>query len=1003
MIGAGLVALAACGLSIVFLDDSTSQTRNPTQEAGAESPPTWSAQNQEIIRTALERKRDKILKKGPKRFDAPQEAQDFFMDQRLPLGGEELPSDHLLSELEKLKERETTLAAQRGTATSWTSIGPGNVGGRTRAIVIDPTQPSTMYAAGMTGGIWKSIDSGANWQASDDLLPNLAISTIAIDPTNTNILYAGTGEGFFASIFMHRGVGIFKSEDAGVTWNLLSATSQGTTLGAFSYVNKIAISPDDSNRIYAATFSGVWRSLDAGQSWSVVLRNPNVLGSPAEIQATNGCSVGCTDLVIRPGSSPEVLFAAFGSFQKDGLYRSTDGGDTWVEFQTAPEQGRITIAIAPSDSNRMYLFMSQNSSGFLGRVYSLFRSDDGGDSWVSSLDFSHPFSEWLMSYISIATGCFQSPVIYSQGWYDNAIAVDPVDPDVVWVGGINTLRSDDAGETFGLGGYWFFFLEDPSPPNYIHPDQHTIVFHPDYNGTTNQTMFVGNDGGIFRTNNARAATSQEECPIGPNPGPGPDIEWENLNNGYGVTQYYHGDSARDVDVFVGGAQDNGSSRVQSASTPDQWKLIYGGDGGYVAIDPTNSQRMFIEIQFFPEILVSHDGGETFSPAVTGITDTDGLFITPFAMDPSNPDNLWTGGQRPWRTTNGAVSWDLAGPDIGTAARISAIAIAPSNSNVVYLGFENGYVARSVNALDPSPDWHLYTNGLIPGAFVSSVAIDPDDHRIAYCTYSNYGVPHVLRKGLGSGNWLPMDGSGIADIPDIPVHWVSIRPNNSSELYAGTELGVFMSADGGASWHPFNVGLAHTIVENLDFKDDNTLVAFTHGRGAFLVHLMNPCSTGSVNSGNGPVANVLQVNGSDGGASAIVTVDTREPVTVSLDAAPAGPTGEYALWLWAGGPTDCLDLTFNGSILGSTANPTPLDSNPPGSPQPLRCLMSPGVSPLFCGTVGGRTSPLAVPWQATKARGFRNPGTFTIQAVVEDQGANNPTGYSVTNWVVLKIQ
>jgi hypothetical protein len=340
---------------------------------------------------------------------------------------------------------------------------------------------------------------------------------------------------------------------------------------------------------------------------------------------------------------------------------------------------------------------------------------------------------------------------------------------------------------------------------------------------------------LFKTSNARAATSQEECPIGEDPGPPPDIAWESANNNYGVTQYYHGDAAKEADRFVGGAQDNGSSQVVAADTPNNWDMIYGGDGGYVAIDPTNNERFFIEIQGFPTIKITTDGGETFEAATNGITDTDGVFITPYAMDQSDPNVMWTGGTRPWRTTNGAASWELAGPNFSGPDQITAVAIAPSDSNVVYLGFSNGYIVRTQNGLDPSPTWTTYVNGLY-GGWVSSLAVDPQDPDVAYCTYSNYGIPHVFRKANGSDTWVAVDGSGETGIPDIPAHWVAVRPCDSQQLYVGTELGVFASDDTGATWDPVNLGLTHTIVETLDFKNSHKLVAFTHGRGTFMTDL-----------------------------------------------------------------------------------------------------------------------------------------------------------------------
>jgi photosystem II stability/assembly factor-like uncharacterized protein len=797
----------------------------------------------ETVRTAISEKRAKLARRGPKPFDKPNEAMAFYLEQRLGPGQTEIPMEHLRTELTKVQAREAALSGEvllkssPGGITGWNALGPGNIGGRTRAIVFDPVNPDNVYAAGVAGGIWKSTDGGSTWNVADDLMLNLAVCALAIDSTNPNVLYAGTGEGYYGSDVFVRGLGIFKSIDAGATWAQLPGTVSGAPEGAFYYVNKIRISPNDPNRLYAATRYGVWRSLDAGETWSVVLRNPTYIGgSPS----TNGCGIGCTDLAVRQDRDPDVLFAAFGSFEKDGLYRSDDGGDTWLEYTTGAYQGRMTIAIAPSNNDIIYLAMADNGglNGF-GRIVSVFRADDGVN-FSSVLDFDHPFSPWLFSYVAIATGCYDHPVIYSQGWYDNIIAVDPLDPNRVWVGGIDLYRSDDGGQTFGLAEYWFFYREDPPPPYQVHVDQHEIAFHPEFDGTSNQIMFVGNDGGLYRTANARAATTQEECPIGLDPGPPPDIVWENMNNGYAVTQFYHGDCAKDTAMFVGGAQDNGTSRVLAADTPEAWQMIYGGDGGYVAINPTNSQRFFIEIQGFPQIFLTEDGGETFTEATTGITDTDGVFITPLAMDQSDPDVLWTGGTRPWRTMNGSDLWEVAGPDFSGPNQISAIAIAPSNSNVVYLGFNNGYVARTVNGLDSLPDWTVFANGL-HGAWVSSIAIDPENPDVAYCTYSNYGTPnHVLRTTNGGANWESIDGIEATGVPDIPVHCIAVRPCDSEQLYVGTELGVFVSDDGGAIWTPANTGLAHTVVEWLDFKDDNTLVAFTHGRGAYMAEL-SPCA------------------------------------------------------------------------------------------------------------------------------------------------------------------
>ncbi|MCB9846056.1 MAG: hypothetical protein H6811_08735 [Phycisphaeraceae bacterium] len=817
--------------------------RSPAPRASDAGPHTLSDRHLALAHDALDAKRRRLDERGPKSFDQPGEAREFFLAQRVA-PGQDYPARHVHDVLAQVRARESELGPRDlpGGISSWQSIGPGNVGGRTRAIVFNPQDPDIVYAAGVDGGVWKSINGGEHWFPTDDFMANLAVCALAIDPTNPDVIYAGTGEGYYASPFglthpvFARGLGIFKSVDAGATWTHLQGTISDVPEGAFSYVNKIVISPTDPSRIYAATRFGVWRSLDAGETWSAVLRNPRYMqGQPASL----GCITGCTDLAIRSDRDPDVLFATFGVFERDGLFRSNDGGTTWVRYNTGANQGRMTLAFAPSDNDVLYLLMADNGQGNpTGKLVQVYRSTDGGNSFQARVNMNSLTGPWLLSNLILATGC-QPGGTYSQGWYDNIIAVDPVDPDVVWVGGVDMFRSDDGAQNFGIAAYWIFYRDLFNPrPYQLHPDHHVIVFHPHYDGGENQTMLVGCDGGIFRTRNARAATSIEDCPL-PGDDPFPEIVWERMNNGYAVTQYYHGTASKLDDKFLGGAQDNGTSLGQSRDDPDGWSMVFGGDGGYTAISSADSNVMYVEYQFFPTIQKSVNDGLTFSPAFDGITDTDGLFVTPIAMDHEDPNVLWTGGRRPWRTTNGAALWQAAGPDIPGGDRISAIGIAPTNGNVVYLGFNNGYVARSTNALSASPTWSLVSAGLPIGAWVSSVTVDPEDPNTAYATSSTFGVNHIHRTNNGGASWYSIDGIASDGVPDIAVHWLAVRPCDSDQLYAATELGVFASDDAGETWRPANTGLAHTVVESLDFQDQNTLVAFTYGRSAFIADL-DPC-------------------------------------------------------------------------------------------------------------------------------------------------------------------
>jgi hypothetical protein len=523
----------------------------------------------------------------------------------------------------KLKERQQNMEGvqepQAGTLAagvepdSWTWLGPGNIGGRIRAIVIHPTSTNTMWVGSVSGGIWRTDNAGRSWFPVNDFLANLSVSTLVINPTNPNIMYAGTGEGLNGSVGKEsftdgiQGAGVFQSVDGGVTWSQLASTANAN----WFYVNRLAISPD-GNTILAATNSGIWRSTDGGTTW------------------TQRTSIRrAFDIDFQPGDSSRAIAGELGTTNGaigTALY-SADGGQTWTpaKFSPAVSGGRIDLAYAPGLNFFVYASVDQNS----GDVY---QSTDGGK-----------------NYTRVNTG---NGFLGSQGGYDNVIWVNPQDPNFVIVGGILLWRSTDGGKNFTLISNGMRYPDGTASP---HADNHVIVAHPNFNNTTNQTVYVGNDGGIFQTDVVKTAN--------------PFNGWAELNNNLGITQFYGAAGNAATGVIVGGTQDNGTVTFNGGT--ESWTTLLGGDGGYCAADPTNPNYFYGEYINL-EIFRSSNGGRENSaisiycdPAQinpngsvcnssTGIGDagSNGAnFIAPFILDPNDANTMLAGGLSLWRSTD----------------------------------------------------------------------------------------------------------------------------------------------------------------------------------------------------------------------------------------------------------------------------------------------------------------------------------------------------------------
>jgi uncharacterized protein (TIGR03437 family) len=553
---------------------------------------------------------------------------------------------------------------------------------------------------------------------------------------------------------------------------------------------------------------------------------------------------GCQDLVIRTDTTTDYLFASCtGVTYTDDytIWRNQDvtGSGKWTMVQTAPHMIRTSLALAPSQQTTIYAMAASlgGTQGYDNGLLAVFRSTTNGDSgtWTTTVANTDPnlVNTDLLSSFSCKSG---TPPSQNQGWYDNVLAVDPTNPNVVWAGGVYLFRSDDGGVN------WAAALLPPTVPvaQYIHPDHHVIVFHPGYNGSSNQIMFEGNDGGLYSTDSALAPVviSNSSFFCAPTT---LSMTWTDLNTTYVATQYYHGIAYPGGGAYFGGAQDNGVSRGSDAVGPNQWSLLSSGDGGVVAVDPADANAILYSTENLS--LMRSSDGVNFTKAISGITETSASFpfIAALGADPNNGSEMFLGGTTNlWRTVDGANSWTAAAP-VEEMSSVTAIAVSPRDSNIVLFGTATGRIYRSSNALatNASTFWQFAVPRSDFASFVGSIAFDWNNPDVVYATYSTFnnnpGDAHVYKSLDGGVTWAASDGSGASAIPDVPVFRLLVNPHDSAMLIVGTDLGVFVSTDEGNSWQRDSDPFSDVITEELAVDQNsqsNWLFAFTYGRGTY---------------------------------------------------------------------------------------------------------------------------------------------------------------------------
>ena len=753
------------------------------------------------------RLRRAIVKAAQPKPDHPGEAASFRERQRWGSDGKADPmglsnaiaTREAMLEAARADEGNKSILAPQDAginSASWTALGPGNIGGRIRTLATVPGSPSTLFAGSIGGGIWKTTDGGTSWNPVTSFGATLSVSSIVVNPLDSGVMYAGTGEGFYNGDAI-RGAGVYKTSNGGSSWYRLTAASPAASADWY-YVNRLSIHPTNPLILLAATDGGIYRTTNGGTSWTKIT------------------TIRVLDVKFDP-SNPTRAIAG----RDDGrIERSSDTGASFTNVQvpaTATDPsgfpwGRVEIAWARS-TGRLYAgVQTSGTSSQDGRIYT---STDGGASWTAR---ATPFH------------------LAGQGWYNNAIWVDPTNENLVLVGGLDNHRSTDGGLTFSKVSVWF------CAPVQSHADNHAIVEASDFNGSTVRTLYWGNDGGVYKVASVDALSTQSGC--------GGSGGWTSLNNGLSVTQFYGvGATSAGSGAIYGGTQDNGTLKWSGSGT--DWVTVFGGDGGAAAADPADSNYLYGEYVYLR--LHRSTNGSAANPGAayiySGITDAankEANFIAPFVLDPNNSSRIYGGAKNLWVSNNvkaATPTWAIARPqaaDRNSAVTndpywtyISAIAVAPGNADLMYVGHNDGRVFKTTNATAVTPTWTELTcaSPAYPVFYrqVLRIIIDPTNANIIYVGHGGYDTANLWRLDSNAATTCTSVGGGL---PPSPIRGIARHPTATTWLYAGTEVGLFASENLGTTWKAATDGPANVSVEELAWQNGNTLIASTHGRGMF---------------------------------------------------------------------------------------------------------------------------------------------------------------------------
>lgn len=572
-------------------------------------------------------------------------------------------------------------------------------------------------------------------------------------------------------------VGVMKSTDGGVTW---VTTGLNWAVTNYRVIRKLIMHPTNNQLMMAVSSDGIWRTVNGGTNWSQVIS-----GNFHDIEFQPG-----TTSTFHASSVANVSGTTTGR-----IHRSLDNGATWTLEHSVAGVGRIALGVSASSSTFVAALCANSSdSGFNG----FYSSSNAGDSYT--LRSSSPnLLGW--STTGSDTG--------GQGWYDLCVAVDPTNPNTIYTGGVNTWKSTDGGVTWSIKTMWY----SVSGIAAVHADKHDLIFQ---NSTT---LFEANDGGIYRTTNGGNT-------------------WTDLSNGLVISQVYRLGSAQTNNAVIMGLQDNSSKLRNNAGLWSQ--ALATGDGMESIIDPTNANIMYTA-SYYGEIRRTTNGGANWTDIQNNISgDPSGAWITPYVLDPNNPQVIFAGYTDLYRSANRGDSWVNLTNGATGGRTIHAIAVAPSNSSVIYLYCTSSAGRQLLKSTNGGTSWATITYPPGPATNISSLTVKQTDANTLWVTMGGYSSGQKIFKSTNGGSsWTNVSGT----LPNLPANCAVYQNGSDEALYLGMDVGVFYRNASMTDWVPFNTGLPNVEVFEMDIQyNTGKLRAATYGRGLWESDLYQQTTT-----------------------------------------------------------------------------------------------------------------------------------------------------------------